>query len=845
MRSQLWPLWLYSVGSLGSGLAHVPVAGAQDGRVPLSRVEVDVRGFTFLRRDTLAAFYRPGPVLHLLVSTPYHWRSLAGVGLDINRYARNGAAGQDYRAFFPFVRWGFRQELLHGLSATGGAGLGGLIMSFRPGPGAPAAHETELQWMADLGLQQAIGRGVSAGLTVEYRRAATAPAVGELLFGAGLSASIATPRAVRNVLLPAADSDPARLSDSRTAGSRELGDHLRLLDAWDRSTIDGLSWTLSPGGLSPLESPGWRVFLDGVPIELGVLGTRDPARLLIPLDYLEITAVERPAFATGGLAKLGAIHLTTTEVPEGVSASAYGDTGNEIGDPGPFRRTPLEGENMERLGHTPTIRGSIRRGPVFLTGALVYQTHGSLASVVNQRDRGFREVDWYPVMRRLAPQMSLGWNGSDATIRAYAGGSSAREIFFLPAWGRERAARDVLEYGGITASRRVTSGVNATAGFSRSRNQLDSLPFTISPAIAWRLEDLWSWVELASTAGSRAGLSWNYRKASTAHVLTDSTDAFWRFYASRGSARPSGWSWSAGAELTGGNASWRPSATAGVDWRTVSGDAAVLHVGLVQTVPGEQESFWLWAARGYRLAQDQGGVIEDLASPGEESLFTVDLSLTKTLSTGATISLQPFARRSRGLTLGSGHFEWDSTRRLFSANPIRQASAGGELAGFAAALHYEFRTGETDLSYRYQQVVGGDTDFRDAWASTPTHHARAGVAAAAARDLSVWSALEYRGPREWPAWGGIERPTLPWSSRVPGLVSLEASVRKLFAGGRAESRITIRAPLGGRLRYHPIGIQSRLQLWVGGEIRLGGLTPVHSERRGARGGGQFARPLPW
>ena len=130
------------------------------------------------------------------------------------------------------------------------------------------------------------------------------------------------------------------------AGLLRLSDIFLLLNEWDYSTIDGITYQVSPLGLSSYQHQDWKVFLDGVPIDIDIFGTKSLDRIPIELsqiDYILISS--QPAVIAGQKTASGYIEIVTNFSPinivekkagNGNSAIFRSGFGNETGDPGPY-----------------------------------------------------------------------------------------------------------------------------------------------------------------------------------------------------------------------------------------------------------------------------------------------------------------------------------------------------------------------------------------------------------------------------------------------------------------------------------------------------------------------------
>src|SRR4051812_32680607 len=148
----------------------------------------------------------------------------------------------------------------------------------------------------------------------------------------------------------------ATAADIAAGGWHRLTDVIGVLMPGRVATVDGFNVALTSGrlpfaGLSATASPQWVIRLDGQRMPIAVDGTWILDELPVSLTQIDsVTVDEGPAIVDGQPSLLGRIDIFTRRIAKGVSGIADYQHGDESGDPGPYRYTPLATPNVEKLG---------------------------------------------------------------------------------------------------------------------------------------------------------------------------------------------------------------------------------------------------------------------------------------------------------------------------------------------------------------------------------------------------------------------------------------------------------------------------------------------------------------
>ena len=134
------------------------------------------------------------------------------------------------------------------------------------------------------------------------------------------------------------------------SGITQLSEIFTLIPEWPASSIDGVTWRVSPNGLEPFHHQRWKIILDDVLLDFDFWGTKPLD--MIPINISQIVFIEViniPGIYFGEFVESGALHFHTIDSNKKTTLKIEGNLANETGDPGPYRYTKHTSSNVDRL----------------------------------------------------------------------------------------------------------------------------------------------------------------------------------------------------------------------------------------------------------------------------------------------------------------------------------------------------------------------------------------------------------------------------------------------------------------------------------------------------------------
>lgn len=571
-----------------------------------------------------------------------------------------------------------------------------------------------------------------------------------------------------------------------------------------RTTVDGITVAGDVSGMpswSLASNEGWTVLVDGQPVPLAAGGALLLDLLPVALAQLDSVTLQRmPVPAAGRLAMHGVLHLHTKRAVERLEASVSHYSGNEVGDPGPFAFTAEATPNVDNSGPFHQARVAYGTTAWDADAALRRWTD----NITDSRMRARYEQGAAPAapdlwVRQLAPTVRVGTNALGGRHDAYAALARMQGTFFVPASGDDQSLSVRLAHAGVAG--RFDTAQGRTSGYRLAISRLDAaddagpLPATL----AHQRREITAGTDVQRTLGglrASVGVSGAHRSLQAASAVTTLLPA---------------------AELEADVAAaveadgpWNPRAAATIGLG-VGGPRADAMFRLTRAVD-VRTTLELRAAAARRALGD-GGAWIDLALSGLSSLATEARTSAHASATwsrltfgGATVEVSAVARRETGMRVIAP----DSAPSLASVPARTGGPATLNTGELGASLELPF--GGIALggaSYRYAMAVRGSNELNDASDMLPRHLFDASLTAAPVLDIRLRAAVHLASRTRWMLASVAE------DGRVPAIARLDLSAEKWLLARRLRVHALARNLLNDAERYHALGADFRLRVFVG------------------------------
>ena len=611
------------------------------------------------------------------------------------------------------------------------------------------------------------------------------------------------------------------------AGLVRVGELPLLFDYWDHVSLDGFDGHLVAASLSPHPGDGWLVLLDGQEVSTRLFDSQALNRLPVALhDIARVEVMTRPGLVGGRYVDSGLIHIHTWRPAEGRSVRGSLWSGNESGDPGPYRYLGSRAIDVEQLG--PDVDASLdvagRRDWLRVSASV--QNHKPRDAA---NDRRLQTItDGLPEITRVSGMVRSHQERGTLTYDFTAGISEVADLYYLRPFGREIPATARFSWLNAAEELPLANRLRVRMRTAYERSELVRRKNPRDLDFDWHIDRFSGSIELASAGRSTelvAGLGYDRETARTGYRLTRRLNQQVRFYGliRRSVADRILTELAIQAEREGNQTALR--ATIIARGRVFEGHHVSATLSWSEQFFREEHDLWFWIRQGYGILNDLGVGYSFSGEPARSQRVTADLGWSASLA-GGEVEARLMIRGFTDLTMEDQTLTFDPGDQAFSG-PVRlQPGVEGEIASagwsWTARLLPELRQ-RFHVSHRV--AVYGDLLFKEAWMRLPEWKATGSWTWSPLTAFSLNARLTYQSSTSWSEYRNADIESQgQYSQQVPSFWSLDIAAQKWLWDRRLRASLVARNLLDRRVGHHPIGATFDLSLLVRLEFLLGAGT---------------------
>ncbi len=620
--------------------------------------------------------------------------------------------------------------------------------------------------------------------------------------------------------------------DIERSGAIRLTDIFRLMPEWHTVSTDFYLWQSGPGIFSLPDWDGMMMMVDGQPLHATLLGISYLNAYPLDVGLIDsIEVYEGPVLCEGIFAPSGLINIRTRLEDGNVSLGAFGAVANETRDPGPYRYTPLETENIDRSG------------PVYGGFGAVSGPHWHARAYGKADEHHVTGVMLRPRIRRLygmghPPRHFL--DGGHVDVRfeqpfrlsVMADQSHFEHFRYMPTFGSEIPFSTDWTRAGASGSAFLRSGMSFFFSGEYSYYQLYENPVTPEIPIDWRNERY----------SAQAGLSihtdrlrvttgfghYSKRMRGERRLADPDVRGTTFFLTADASITPQVHGRFAGRFARETERPFR-SLIASLDYRPFKGHTGRVSFSDVQMPMHQATPFFYWVESGFAIDSLQGLAppVDLPRKPARRTSLSAgwhwNLWSIATLSAHGTVAWFddfPIAGYDLGFVSDLtdpirevAYFEVDT--RVYPANSGRISRISVE------ATVTPISSLKATLYYGGTVTHDGDDPFRRAWQIIPRHRGYASITYSPMQRASVHVRISHESPSFWPEYASVEAPSDGrYPAELPILTLLDIAVTKRFWHDHVRLSALISNALDRRNQRHPAGGNESLALLARLQIQI-------------------------
>lgn len=609
------------------------------------------------------------------------------------------------------------------------------------------------------------------------------------------------------------------------SGLMRLSDLFLLLEDWNVSSHDGLTWQASPLGLNSYQNQEWKIFLNGQPLDIGFWGTIALDRIPVDLGQIDSICVKnQPGIYFGQKSLGGLIDIYTKKHDSKVSINFRTGFGNEIGDPGPYRYTNLYSPNIDKIGNIVGL--GFYHGAKNYYHNFIYKREIAYPTdeAVSRRNADIAGT-YYPRQILESYFINYGQTSENFNYSISAAWSDFADFFFLSQYGREIPVNSKFRYVAGTGSIGRSESPLITHRFAYSSNRLGRRENSLNLDFDWKQEHIRTNLETyfsKSKFKGTIGIGLNHLLLSSGYQLenTKITEGLLygqtKYLFSKNINTTFDWALNYRKNKFG----FLGQSNIYVQLEKNSLLKTALSYSI--TLPEESNSIWYWQNQGYTFLEDNGIIynIDGKLKPFKK--FTFDISLANRISRVLSMEFSGYYRAFSQI-IYEGQFIISSTDYSAPNNLILKTDCSGQVVGGKIEAKINpFNKFKLRLTGRYQNSIKDEKLFEEVWSTIPKINLSGTIVYTPINNFSLWSRIKFSGPTEWVDYDNDDNILTGEhnSVTVAEAFSVDLSVQKYFQRRKIRASFSIRNLLNRKLTYSPIGAQFDLAYYAQIEFLL-------------------------
>ncbi len=575
------------------------------------------------------------------------------------------------------------------------------------------------------------------------------------------------------------------------SGISRLSEIFTLIPEWPVSSIDRVTWQVNPNGMGTYQHSRWKIFLDGVMLELDFVGSKPLDMIPITmnqLDYVEV--INSSGIYYGEFIDDGAIHIHTKKPYEDKSLSIEANLANETGDPGPYRYTEHFSPNIDRLGESIAADFSKR----FNNSAfkINFKNDIHFPTDVAVRERNIALSGKHPKQTLYASSFSYNtdFNYTDINwIKSISGGYSYFENFNFNEFTKQEKY-EIERFSYISIRGNLTKKHNLKYETSFQSNKTND--YQINNLTAKGSYNL-SRVNYENTFGLKFNLISNASINQNNSLFNFTiSNKFFRRYSNR---------FKQNYEISMSAVDGRLGFDINIGSKLIHlrNNYLKLNISFVNRQFNQDYQYWL-----YRDINSNSGQLEYFKNikilSAQVSWFSlINKTLTLTVNNRFNFIYDYYYNYQNNLNISDGF-----------------SYSGGININLIPSEKF-------NINFDYNLILANSVsdELKELWNSLQKHTLQTSIRYNPVKNLSLWGRIKYTSATYWSDYEQITNQSDgKYSSNINEIFLIDITARKLLQDGKYTFAVGVRNLLNKIQRYHPLGAQFDLNYYINLKARI-------------------------
>ncbi|RJP66741.1 MAG: hypothetical protein C4539_10890 [Ignavibacteriales bacterium] len=609
-----------------------------------------------------------------------------------------------------------------------------------------------------------------------------------------------------------------RSDEIKAMGIINLSDLFTLADKWNSFSIDGFNQYLSSNNLSTYQRQNFILMIDDQKIDLNSFDLQNINLLPVSvydIDYVEF--INLPMIYEGEFTGSGLIHIHTKKPEEKLTAHTNFSLGNETGDPGPYKFTPLNTPNVDKLNYNLGLTINYGSKNWFVKGNIKSEENFVTDAALRDRISHFSAVNNKAHLISASGKIQVKNNFS--THNLFAWKTDQDDFNFIPMFGNELPVKRSIKHFGLNGDLLINHGLVIKYNLKYSDNDLNELANTAGYMFTFHKKNLKGNVEL-NYSNSRLqaiiGLGLDRYNLQTESKIEDNVLTFRNIYTSISYNSTPNVFHTLQIFANRITDKYTIKGTLVNNWAITKNQHARIHLSFSQNSVEEDLNYWTLFKRGYLFNPVEN--TEHFISSGFKTnrTFTGDLIYKYSKDSIYSIEANGSIRRFEDLYLESFSYQYDAFSSTFTT-PIGLVT-GNSLTSLAGSMLIEYRqSGSINhrFFYQYQKSVAGDDLFKKIRKAFPEHQVSYRFNFMPLETFGISLQAKYKTKLIFEEYKYLSAQSNGKLSEVikTGL-TFDVSLQKWFWSKKIWTNVIFKNIFNQQEKYHPVGIDYNLRFYA-------------------------------